>query len=113
VTLNSSYQLYSPDPFQINTNIHGSLYIDGNSETNANWMRHIRCANTDTHYNMLPFQYGGMVYYFTTEDITAGSELLVWHEEEYSNQQADLLVLCGKELVDEFVRSDDTSTIVG
>ncbi|XP_065904091.1 oocyte zinc finger protein XlCOF6-like isoform X3 [Dysidea avara] len=93
--------------WEISTNSCGSLYMDGNNDVHANWMRHIKCADIDTQYNMLPFQYGGMVYYFTTEDITPGSELLVWHEEQYSTQQGDLLVLCGKELVEEYVSNDD------
>ena len=88
--------------FQIRTNSPGSLFIDGNNDEHASWMRHIKCAAIDTHYNLLSFQYGSMLYYFTTEDITAGSELLVWHEEEYSTQLGGLLMLCGQELVEQY-----------
>ena len=88
--------------FQIRTNSPGSLFIDGNNDEHASWMRHIKCAGIDTHYNLLSFQYGGMLYYFTIEDITAGSELLVWNEEEYSTQLGDLLMLCGQELVEQY-----------
>lgn len=60
-----------------------SHYIDGSDENTASWMRFIRCARHQEEQNLFAFQYNGNIYYRAFKDITFGTELLVWYDENY------------------------------
>ena len=61
-----------------------SHYLDGNDENNSSWMRFIRCARHKDEQNMVVFQYGNNIYYRAVRDIPAGTELLVWYNNNYT-----------------------------
>ncbi|CAH3014629.1 unnamed protein product, partial [Porites evermanni] len=58
-------------------------YIDGQDENKSSWMRFIRCARYGSEQNMFAFQYSGNIYYRAFKDIPAGTELLVWYDDNY------------------------------
>ena len=47
-------------------------------------MRFIRCARHKDEQNMVVFQYGNNIYYRAVRDIPAGTELLVWYNNNYT-----------------------------
>ena len=60
-----------------------SSYLDGKDENVSSWMRFIRCARHKHEQNLFIFQYGDNIYYRAYKDISPGSELLVWYDDQY------------------------------
>ena len=60
-----------------------SSYLDGRDENASSWMRFIRCARHKHEQNLFLFQYGDNIYYRAYKDISPGSELLVWYDDQY------------------------------
>uniref|UniRef100_A0A1X7ULJ8 Uncharacterized protein n=1 Tax=Amphimedon queenslandica TaxID=400682 RepID=A0A1X7ULJ8_AMPQE len=61
-----------------------SYYIDGQVESESNWMRYINCARNEEEQNLVAFQYHGEIYYRTFKDICPGTELFVWYGDQYA-----------------------------
>ncbi|XP_060740877.1 histone-lysine N-methyltransferase PRDM9-like [Tachysurus vachellii] len=59
-------------------------YIDATSEMRSNWMRYVNCARNDEEHNLVPFQYRGVIMYRCCRSVEPGQELLLWYEEEFS-----------------------------
>ena len=62
---------------------HITAYFDGKDESVSSWMRFIRCARHKHEQNLFVFQYGDNIYYRAYKDISPGSELLVWYDDQY------------------------------
>ncbi|KAM5291611.1 histone-lysine N-methyltransferase PRDM7-like [Glossophaga mutica] len=62
-------------------------YVDGKDKSWANWMRYVNCARDDEEQNLVAFQYHGQIFYRTCQVIRPGCELLVWHGDEYGEDQ--------------------------
>ncbi|KAM5291618.1 histone-lysine N-methyltransferase PRDM7-like [Glossophaga mutica] len=62
-------------------------YVDGKDKSWANWMRYVNCARDDEEQNLVAFQYHRQIFYRTCQVIRPGCELLVWHGDEYGQEQ--------------------------
>ncbi|XP_055327568.1 solute carrier organic anion transporter family member 2A1-like [Paramacrobiotus metropolitanus] len=61
-----------------------SHYLDGKTQNGvASWMSLVQCARHPGEQNMEVVQHDGEIYYQTTRDIDAGTELLVWYGTDY------------------------------
>eukprot|EP00073_Rattus_norvegicus_P043001 XP_017444954.1 PREDICTED: histone-lysine N-methyltransferase PRDM9 isoform X3 [Rattus norvegicus] len=61
-------------------------YVDGQDESQANWMRYVNCARDDEEQNLVAFQYHRKIFYRTCRVIRPGRELLVWYGDEYGQE---------------------------
>ncbi|XP_040584272.1 histone-lysine N-methyltransferase PRDM9 [Mesocricetus auratus] len=61
-------------------------YVDGQDESQANWMRYVNCARDDEEQNLVAFQYHRQIFYRTCRIIRPGCELLVWYGDEYGQE---------------------------
>ncbi|KAM7340974.1 hypothetical protein ACRRTK_001589 [Alexandromys fortis] len=61
-------------------------YVDGQDESQANWMRYVNCARDDEEQNLVAFQYHRQIFYRTCRVIRPGCELLVWYGDEYGQE---------------------------
>uniref|UniRef100_A0A8C6R571 SET domain-containing protein n=1 Tax=Nannospalax galili TaxID=1026970 RepID=A0A8C6R571_NANGA len=61
-------------------------YVDGQDESQGNWMRYVNCARDDDEQNLVAFQYHRQIFYRTCRVIRPGSELLVWYGDEYGQE---------------------------
>ncbi|XP_021077190.1 histone-lysine N-methyltransferase PRDM9 [Mus pahari] len=61
-------------------------YVDGQDESQANWMRYVNCARDDEEQNLVAFQYHRKIFYRTCRVIRPGCELLVWYGDEYGQE---------------------------
>lgn len=55
--------------------------VDGTDEQHSNWMRFVNCARNNKEQNLVAMQFHGEIYYKTCAFVEAGSELLVWYQE--------------------------------
>ena len=69
-----------------------SYYVDGKIEEEANWLRFVNCARHDEEQNVEAFQCCGSIYYCTSKDVDAGTELLTWYGNEYATKNLGLSV---------------------
>ncbi|XP_052125522.1 histone-lysine N-methyltransferase PRDM9-like isoform X4 [Frankliniella occidentalis] len=58
--------------------------VDALDVTSSNWLRFVNCARHSGEQNLFPYQYKGKLYYRTTHDIPANTELLVWYGDSYA-----------------------------
>lgn len=63
-----------------------SYFIDGEVESESNWMRYINPARNEEEHNLVVFQYKGNVYYRSFKHINAGNELFVWCGDQYARE---------------------------
>ena len=63
-----------------------SHFIDGEDESNSNWLRYVNCPRCENEQNLVAFQYRGEIYYHTYKDITPGTELLVWYGDKFAKE---------------------------
>lgn len=63
-----------------------SYYIDGQMESESNWMRFINCARNEEEQNLVAFQYHGDIFYRSFKHISPGNELFVWYGEQYAKE---------------------------
>ncbi|XP_076409101.1 histone-lysine N-methyltransferase PRDM9 isoform X1 [Peromyscus maniculatus bairdii] len=61
-------------------------YVNGQDESQANWMRYVNCARDDEEQNLVAFQYHRQIFYRTCRVIRPGCELLVWYGDEYGQE---------------------------
>ncbi|XP_033725916.1 histone-lysine N-methyltransferase PRDM9-like [Pecten maximus] len=72
--------------WQIYENGKPSYFIDAFDKIHANWMRYVNCARNEDEQNMTAYQHKGQIYYRTHRVIKAGTELLVWYGDDYSDE---------------------------
>ncbi|KAM5291620.1 histone-lysine N-methyltransferase PRDM7-like [Glossophaga mutica] len=77
----------SRDAWQITKGRNCYEFVDGKDKSCANWMRYVNCARDDEEQNLVAFQYHRQIFYRTCRVIRPGCELLVWHGEEYGQEQ--------------------------
>lgn len=64
------------------------MYLDAMNVDS--WSKYIRHADTEAESNITYQQYADKMYYFTTKNIKAGDELLIWCSEEYRDTYATI-----------------------
>ncbi|XP_053311705.1 PR domain zinc finger protein 15 isoform X2 [Spea bombifrons] len=75
------------------------VFFDTSSENDCNWMMLVRPAKDFSHQNLTAFQHGGDVYFTTSRDIAAGTELRVWYAAFYARKmEKPLLKPCHNEV---------------
>ncbi|KAM4045251.1 PR domain zinc finger protein 15 [Anomaloglossus baeobatrachus] len=62
------------------------VVFDTSSEDECNWMMLVRPASDFTHQNLTAFQHGNDIYFTTSRDIAAGTELRVWYAAFYARK---------------------------
>ncbi|XP_073524584.1 PR domain zinc finger protein 15 isoform X6 [Phyllobates terribilis] len=62
------------------------VLFDTSSEDECNWMMLVRPASDFTHQNLTAFQHGNDIYFTTSCDIAAGTELRVWYAAFYGRK---------------------------
>ncbi|XP_063812753.1 LOW QUALITY PROTEIN: PR domain zinc finger protein 15 [Pseudophryne corroboree] len=62
------------------------MLLDTYSEHDCNWMMLVRPAMAFTHQNLTAFQHGNEIYFTTSQDIAAGTELRVWYAAFYARK---------------------------
>ncbi|XP_056415696.1 PR domain zinc finger protein 15 isoform X3 [Hyla sarda] len=62
------------------------VFFDTSSEEECNWMMLVRPATDYTHQNLTAYQHGNDVYFTTSRDIAAGTELRVWYAAFYARK---------------------------
>ncbi|KAM8777576.1 histone-lysine N-methyltransferase PRDM9-like [Rhynchonycteris naso] len=62
------------------------MYVNGEDESWANWMRYVNCARNDEEQNLVAFQYRRQIFYRTCQVIRPDCELLVWYGDEYGQK---------------------------
>ncbi|XP_075053386.1 PR domain zinc finger protein 15 isoform X2 [Mixophyes fleayi] len=62
------------------------ILFDTFSEDECNWMMLVRPAMDFTHQNLTAFQHGSEIYFTTSRDIAAGTELRVWYAAFYARK---------------------------
>ncbi|XP_075710747.1 PR domain zinc finger protein 15 isoform X3 [Rhinoderma darwinii] len=62
------------------------VLFDTSSEDECNWMMLVRPATDFTHQNLTAFQHGNDIYFTTSRDIAAGTELRVWYAAFYARK---------------------------
>lgn len=60
--------------------------FDTSNEDDCNWMMLVRPAAEPEHQNLTAFQHGSDVYFTTSRDIPAGTELRVWYAAFYAKK---------------------------
>ncbi|KAM8750115.1 histone-lysine N-methyltransferase PRDM9-like [Rhynchonycteris naso] len=68
------------------------MYVNGEDESWANWMRYVNCARDNEEQNLVAFQFRRQIFYRTSLVIRPDWELLVWYGEEYGQT---LGIKCG------------------
>ncbi|KAM8975449.1 PR domain zinc finger protein 15 isoform 2-T2 [Pelodytes ibericus] len=63
-----------------------TVLFDTSSEEDCNWMMLVRPAKDFTHQNLTAYQHGTDIYFTTSRDITAGTELRVWYAAFYARK---------------------------
>ena len=91
---NSGAVMYTHFVYQINQASGSSYYIDGKIEKIANWLRFVNCARYDEEQNLEAFQCGSNIYYCTSQDISPGTELLIWYGTEFATKVLGLSMDC-------------------
>jgi hypothetical protein len=61
------------------------VYIDGNDDAEANWLKYVNCSRTAKEQNMYAFDFKGAIYYLTIRQVLPGTELLVYYGDAYAN----------------------------
>lgn len=80
--------------YQVKQTSDTSYYVDGKLETEANWLRFVNCARDDEEQNLEAFQCCGDIYYCTSQDISPGTELLIWYGTEFATKNLGLSMDC-------------------
>ncbi|XP_030059675.1 PR domain zinc finger protein 15 isoform X1 [Microcaecilia unicolor] len=62
------------------------LHLDTSNEDDCNWMMMVRPASDYEHQNLTAFQHADDIYFTTTLDIPAGTELRVWYAAFYAKK---------------------------
>lgn len=62
------------------------MCFDTSNEDDCNWMMLVRPAAEPEHQNLTAFQHGSDVYFTTSRDIPAGTELRVWYAAFYAKK---------------------------
>ncbi|KAM5180930.1 PR domain zinc finger protein 15 isoform 1-T1 [Mantella aurantiaca] len=62
------------------------MLFDTSSEYECNWMMLVRPATDFSHQNLTAFQHGGDIFFTTSRDIAAGTELRVWYAAFYARK---------------------------
>ncbi|XP_069801581.1 PR domain zinc finger protein 15 isoform X4 [Dendropsophus ebraccatus] len=62
------------------------VVFDTSNEDDCNWMMLVRPATDYTHQNLTAFQHGNDIYFTTSRDIAAGTELRVWYAAFYARK---------------------------
>jgi hypothetical protein len=60
--------------------------FDTSNEDDCNWMMLVRPALEPGHQNLTAYQHGSDVYFTTSKDIPAGTELRVWYAAFYAKK---------------------------
>ncbi|KAG9469775.1 hypothetical protein GDO78_019689 [Eleutherodactylus coqui] len=68
------------------------IWFDTSSEDECNWMMLVRPATDFTHQNLTAFQHGNDIYFTTSRDIAAGTELRVWYAAFYARKMEQPLL---------------------
>ncbi|KAM9320391.1 PR domain zinc finger protein 15 [Gastrophryne carolinensis] len=68
------------------------VVFDTSSEYECNWMMLVRPATDYSHQNLTAFQHGTDIYFTTSQDIAAGSELRVWYAAFYARKMEKSLL---------------------
>ncbi|XP_063303071.1 PR domain zinc finger protein 15 [Pelobates fuscus] len=63
-----------------------TVLFDTSNEDECNWMMLVRPATDFIHQNLTAFQHGSEIYFTTSRDIAAGSELRVWYAAFYARK---------------------------
>ncbi|CAH2219112.1 PR domain zinc finger 15-like isoform X1 [Pelobates cultripes] len=63
-----------------------TVLFDTSNEDECNWMMLVRPATDFIHQNLTAFQHGSDIYFTTSRDIAAGSELRVWYAAFYARK---------------------------
>lgn len=61
-----------------------SHVVDGTNERFSNWMRFVNSARDNEERNLIVMQFRGEIYFRTCVPVQAGSELLVWYSDSYT-----------------------------
>ncbi|XP_041373733.1 uncharacterized protein LOC121386784 isoform X2 [Gigantopelta aegis] len=70
--------------WEIKKNGKDLYWVDGTDRTKANWLRYVNPARTDTEQNLVTWQDGDHIYYYTYRDVVPGEELLAWFGDYYA-----------------------------
>ncbi|XP_064328341.1 PR domain zinc finger protein 15 isoform X7 [Phalacrocorax carbo] len=62
------------------------VYFDTSNEDDCNWMMMVRPATKYEHQNLTAFQHDNDIYFTTSRDIPAGTELRVWYAAFYAKK---------------------------
>nr|DBA34537.1 TPA: hypothetical protein GDO54_002088 [Pyxicephalus adspersus] len=62
------------------------MLFDTSSEYECNWMMLVRPATDFSHQNLTAFQHGNDIFFTTSRDIAAGTELRVWYAAFYARK---------------------------
>lgn len=62
------------------------MCFDTSNEDDCNWMMLVRPALEPGHQNLTAYQHGSDVYFTTSRDIPAGTELRVWYAAFYAKK---------------------------
>lgn len=62
------------------------MCFDTSNEDDCNWMMLVRPAVEAEHQNLTAYQHGSDVYFTTSRDIPAGTELRVWYAAFYAKK---------------------------